>query len=211
MSRFEIYLSKNDLEHIANGHDIKIKINGKIFLTTNEIILKPALMNDVMAPILNYKNKIIDTEQQNIVNSFIGGGRMIPKFRAWDNWRERMSVVDRIYIDTKGVRLYDDFGEYWRDFNDVKLMQSTGLKDKNGKEIFEGDILKVANNDSSWFEVVKYDHDKAMFISKEVNLKYEVPETPLYDLFSPYLFKVEVIGYIWEDCDLIDGKKVNEN
>ena len=45
MSRFEIYLSKNDLEHIANGHDIKIKINGKIFLTTNEIILKPALMN----------------------------------------------------------------------------------------------------------------------------------------------------------------------
>ena len=47
MSRFEIYLSKNDLEHIANGYDIKIKINGKRFLTTNEIILKPALMNDV--------------------------------------------------------------------------------------------------------------------------------------------------------------------
>ena len=75
MSRFEIYLLKNDLEHIANGHDIKIKIDGKRFLTTNEIILKPALMNDVMAPILNYKNKIIDTEQQNIVNSFIGGAR----------------------------------------------------------------------------------------------------------------------------------------
>lgn len=36
---------------------------------------------------------------------------MIPKFRAWDSWRKRMSVVDRIYIDTKGVRLYDDFGE----------------------------------------------------------------------------------------------------
>lgn len=73
MSRFEIYLSKNDLEHIANGHDIKI--NGKIFLTTNELILKPALLNDVMAPILNYKNKIIDTEQQNIVNSFTEGAR----------------------------------------------------------------------------------------------------------------------------------------
>lgn len=75
MSKYEIYLSKNDLEHIANGYDIKIKINGKIFLTTNEIILKPALMNDVMAPVLNYKYKIIDTEQQNIVNSFIGGAR----------------------------------------------------------------------------------------------------------------------------------------
>ena len=75
MSKFEISLSKNDLEHIANGYDIKIKINGKIFLGTNEIILKPAFTNDVMAPILNYRNKIIDTEQQNIVNNFIGGAR----------------------------------------------------------------------------------------------------------------------------------------
>ena len=73
MSRFEIYLSKNDLEHIANGYDVKIKINGKRFLNTNEIILKPDLINDFMAPVLNYNNKIIDTEQQNIVNNFMGG------------------------------------------------------------------------------------------------------------------------------------------
>ena len=75
MSKFEISLSKDDLEYIANGHDIKIKIDSKIFLGTNEIILKPALTNDVMAPILNYRNKIIDTEQQNIANNFIGGAR----------------------------------------------------------------------------------------------------------------------------------------
>ena len=75
MSKFEISLSKDDLEYIANGYDIKIKIDGKRFLEINEIILKLALTNDVMAPILNYKNKIIDTEQQNIVNSFIGGAR----------------------------------------------------------------------------------------------------------------------------------------
>lgn len=85
MSTLEIFLSKNDLEHIANGYDVKIKINGKRFLNTNEIILRPALINDVMAPVLNYKNKIIDTEvqniannfneQQNIVNNFMGGAR----------------------------------------------------------------------------------------------------------------------------------------
>ena len=73
MSKFEISLSKDDLEHIANGYDIKI--NGKRFLGTNEIILKPALTNDVMAPILNYRNKLIDTEVQNIANNFIGGAR----------------------------------------------------------------------------------------------------------------------------------------
>jgi hypothetical protein len=75
MSKFEISLSKDDLEHIANGYDIKIKINGKRFLETNEIILKPELINDVMAPILNYRDKIINTEQQNIVNNFMGGAR----------------------------------------------------------------------------------------------------------------------------------------
>lgn len=139
---------------------------------------------------------------------------MIPKYRAWI--KEEKCFAD--YIES--IRYYSkEIDLCWGgicesdcfDFKDVIFTQSTGLFDKNGKEIFEGDILKVANNDSSWFEVVKYDHNKAMFISKEMNLKYEVPETPLYDLFSPYLFKVEVIGNIWEDGDLIDGKKANEN
>lgn len=73
MSKFEISLSKDDLEHIANGYDIKIKINGKMFLGTNEIILKPAVRNDLMNPLLNYRHKLIDTEQQNIANNFRGG------------------------------------------------------------------------------------------------------------------------------------------
>lgn len=145
---------------------------------------------------------------------------MIPKYRAWHKtWKEMGRIAFIRYKKSGEIarlsfrrNIYD--GSIYGglvNLDEIELMQSTGLFDKNGKEIFEGDILKVANNDSSWFEVFKYDHDKAMFISKEVNLKYEVPETPLYDLFSPYLFKVEVIGNIWEDGDLIDGKKANEN
>ena len=75
MAVIEIYLSKNDLEHIANGHDIKVKIRCGRGSKINGIILKPELRNDVMAPILNYRNKIIDTEQQNLVNNFMGGAR----------------------------------------------------------------------------------------------------------------------------------------
>lgn len=141
---------------------------------------------------------------------------MIPKYRAWLKQYNVMvdDVSDLTFFEGNlkfiGRRTVGGVS-FQYSVDKIELMQSTGLKDKNGKEIFEGDILKVANNDSSWFEVVKYDHNKAMFISKEMNLKYEVPETPLYDLFSPYLFKVEVIGNIWEDGDLIDGKKANEN
>lgn len=75
MSRFAIFLSNSDLEHIANGYDVKIKINGKRFLETNEIILRPAVRNDLMNPLLNYRHKLIDTEAQNVAKNSIGGAR----------------------------------------------------------------------------------------------------------------------------------------
>ncbi|WP_247948399.1 hypothetical protein [Streptococcus constellatus] len=75
MSTLEIFLSKNDLEHIANGYDLKIKIEDKRFLKANEVVLKPALRNDLMNPLLNYRHKIIDTGLQNIANNFMGGAR----------------------------------------------------------------------------------------------------------------------------------------
>ena len=75
MSTFEIFLSNNDLEHIANGYDVKIKINDKRFLKADKIILRPAVRNDLMNPLLNYRHKLIDTEVQNIANNFRGGAR----------------------------------------------------------------------------------------------------------------------------------------
>lgn len=124
---------------------------------------------------------------------------MIPKYRAWDSWRKRMSVVDRIYIDTKGVRLYDDFGEYWRGFKDVELMQSTGLKDKNGKEIFEGDILDYKGRKA----LVRWHGSYASFIYRFVDelQKRNAEWNPLY---LAYL-KCEVIGNIYENKELVDA------
>lgn len=121
---------------------------------------------------------------------------MIPKFRAWDSWRKRMSVVDRIYIDTEGVRLYDDFGEYWRDFRDVELMQSTGLKDKNGKEVFIGDIIKCTRG--CLHEV---------YIEKEYGGTYfgGMPAVYLKDLREGYAWTEheEIVGNIYENPELL--------
>ena len=124
---------------------------------------------------------------------------MIPKHRAWDNWRKRISVVDRIYIDTKGVRLYDDFGEYWRDFRDVELMQSTGLKDKNGKEIFEGDIVKMAKDvysEPTYYEVVRHRGGAYRLESKQHGCELWLRHTDC-----------EVVGNIYENPELLEDKE----
>ena len=126
---------------------------------------------------------------------------MITKFRAWDNWRKRMSVVDRIYIDTEGVRLYDDFGEYWRDFRDVKLMQSTGLKDKNDKEIFEGDILDYKGRKA----LVRWHGSYASFIYRFVD-ELQNRNTEWKPLYLAYM-KCEIIGNIYENPELLEAIK----
>lgn len=138
---------------------------------------------------------------------------MIPRYRAWNKATKEMHEVDdivSIVFEEKQICVKTLFFERTSryDFDDIVLMQSTGLRDKNGKEIFEGDILKVTNL-SSWLEVVSFNKDKAMFVSKETERKVE--ETPLYDLFNTDIFEVEIIGNIWEDGELLDVENTEEN
>ncbi len=126
---------------------------------------------------------------------------MIPRYRAWDSWRKRMSVVDRIYIDTEGVRLYDDFGEYWRNFRDIELMQSTGLRDKNGKEIFEGDILDYKGRKA----LVRWHGSYASFIYRFVD-ELQNRNTEWKPLYLAYM-KCEIIGNIYENPELLEAIK----
>lgn len=130
---------------------------------------------------------------------------MTPKFRAWDSWRKRMSVVDRIYIDTEGVRLYDDFGEYWRDFRDVKLIQSTGLKDYFGKELFEGDVIEWNYWDE--FEdsgIAKIIFDKGMFKLLDVRTEKSVWDN-LFDCIENC--NVFLQGNIYENREILEAIK----
>ena len=134
---------------------------------------------------------------------------MISRFRAWDKKYKEMVQVDALVFYEQIIKAtYKNGNVVKEDLKNYVLMQSTGLRDKNGKEIFEGDILKVTNL-SSWLEVVSFNEDKAMFVSKETKRKVE--ETPLYDLFNTDIFEVEIIGNIWEDGELLDVENTEEN
>lgn len=127
---------------------------------------------------------------------------MIPKFRAWHHEWKIMLEVDAIYLVTEELRVWDRTakiktgdGDNCRrriHFDEIKLMQSTGLKDKNGKEIFEGDIV---NYGEEFNDVVVF--EKGTFCLKDNSghltwLGQEFEEIEL-----------EVIGNIYEHPELL--------
>lgn len=93
---------------------------------------------------------------------------MITRYRAWNKATKEMHEVDDIVsIDFEKKQIYvktlffNQLNHYV--FDAVVLMQSTGLRDKNGKEIFEGDI--VDSEDGILSGVVEFRPDLGMFVS----------------------------------------------
>ncbi|WP_461467073.1 YopX family protein [Parvimonas micra] len=140
------------------------------------------------------------------------------KFRAWDKKLQILGTVSDIDFEFEEVTFYIDDEEELdtcQPFEDVEIMQSTGLFDKNGVEIFEGDIVEFPElYDFYDFEegvtvnvasVVK----KGSYITLD-NFVYEdgITETELDNhecTFDDLDFKnFEVIGNIYEDKELLE-------
>ena len=125
---------------------------------------------------------------------------MIPRFRAWDKIRKTMYEVDDIMSVDFGKSeisvktLFFERTNYYK-FDDIILMQSTGFTDKNGKEIFEGNILD--SEDGFLAGVVDLRRDLGMFVSTLI--KYNN-----FERLCSIANSIEIIGNIYSNPELAE-------
>ena len=121
------------------------------------------------------------------------------KFRSWD--KREMLEVKSIHLGTQKIIVGCKYGNMSIPFENVELMQYTGLKDKNGKEIYEGDILRTEIEDNQYRNYhVKFDEKE---LSYELYGNDDLPYRICCTSCNQELF--EVIGNIYENPELIEG------
>lgn len=155
---------------------------------------------------------------------------MILKYRAWDKHGQKMFANDELIIwngnvyanDSKKLTCNNLKG--WS-IDDEYLMQSTGLVDKNDKEIFDGDILKFNDEwneychegyvDGSveginFVEVVKgeacFEFGKTRYPESSLFIYMEDEHLSFAELVKDKDFGFEIIGNIYENPELLEDK-----
>lgn len=134
---------------------------------------------------------------------------MIPKFRAWHKEGNRMILPKHLYsIDllkeqvTERTKCNYTFSLHSIPFDKVKFMQSTGLKDKNGKEIFEGDVLELYDCGETIGNVKAYwDGSLGAFMLDAIVVD---DREPMYKVIDDEDFSYSVIGNIYENPELLE-------
>lgn len=128
---------------------------------------------------------------------------MIPKFRAYDGGSlNRMYQPDEVMVGNGDIWIIDEdsVAGDWIVNNDLHLMQSTGLHDKNGKEIFEGDILDYKGRKA----LARWHGSYASFIYRFVD-ELQKRNTEWKPLYLAYM-KCEIIGNIYENRDFLEDE-----
>ena len=131
------------------------------------------------------------------------------KFRAWVRNEIMVNVVS---IDFNNEFITWDDNQYDRcvppnkcyeieSFDDITLMQYTGLKDKNGKEIYEGDIVTYKRSVGNWAGKFMTTTHKIIF-TEEVNAFVMEYGSSYIKLRKHWGYEYEVIGNIFENPEL---------
>ena len=126
---------------------------------------------------------------------------MKPEFRAWTEEGEVMYYDVYPFKDGTLLLSYDEIAFDEVPASDFILMQSTGLLDKNGKEIYEGDIVKYEAGCNTVTEEVVYDKNFAGFGVKDADAVIIFTFGELAEDVD--LHSLEVIGNIYENPEFL--------
>ena len=107
----------------------------------------------------------------------------IIKFRVWDTRENKGVATEEMLYDAQNHRLWHDFIDYPKCY---VIMQYTGLKDRNGKEIYEGDIIRA-----------KHDFGPAGFQYHISSVKWDNEVGYQWHYWD--LSTIEVIGNVFEN------------
>lgn len=124
----------------------------------------------------------------------------MPKFRAWLKDEYRMTDVREITFFDDEVQMISDVTDFYT-YGEFELMQSIGLIDENGKEIFEGDIVKDGGEDVG---VVVYDKECGAY-----GLKYKSNVILTFENIDELgdWKGSAVIGNIYENPELLEEEE----
>lgn len=129
---------------------------------------------------------------------------MIPRFRAWDKEFKEMVQVDALVFDEQIIKAtYKNGNVVKEDLKNYVLMQSTGLKDKNGKEIFEGDIIAIEVDDTGTPVNARiFQNSKIGILMFHVFEDNE--DVPMVELLEDDSVAFAIIGNIYENPELAE-------
>ena len=120
----------------------------------------------------------------------------IIRFRAWDKTQETMIRSELVELGWSVEQLTTN--------NNFEIMQFTGLKDKNGKEIFEGDIVRCFGGENYLATIVWNHGGFEMKWHKESIRTVEGMQEPL---LTNITIDAEIIGNVFEHPTLLDNKE----
>jgi len=127
------------------------------------------------------------------------------KFRAWLKEERKMVNVETLFIGINRLCFGNSKTEdlFFRDFEEVELMQYTGLKDKNGKEIYEGDIVLIKLDETSTWHKTVVGFKKGAFIANLID-----KEDYVYIFHHGFTGDdFEIIGNVYENKNLLEENK----
>jgi len=133
---------------------------------------------------------------------------MTPKFRAYDGSSlNRMYQPDEVMVGNGDIWIIDEdsVAGDWIVNNDLHLMQSTGLKDKNGKEIFDGDVLEIEDEGEVLGNAkLTWDNEQAVFMIEAISVD---DIAPFHEIISDETYSYRVVGNVYENPELLEDKE----